>query len=72
MSNVTGSDAPTTGRTEMGHPHTPELIMHWMDICTDPEAHRETRLSTAVRNPLTHRDQLVAVWIEQGATLPLT
>jgi hypothetical protein len=51
---------------EFEHPHTPELIMHWIDVCTDPAAHRDTGGSTIATNPLTHRDQLVAVWIEQG------
>jgi hypothetical protein len=58
-----------------GHPrigHSPELIMHWIDVCTDPAAHRVTAGSTVASNSLTHRDQLVAVWIEQDASLPRT
>ena len=56
----------------MGHPHTPELIIHWIDVCTNPAAHKVTGGSNTVTNPLTHRDQLAAVWIEQDVTLPRT
>ena len=38
---------------EFEHPHTPELIMHWIDVCTDPAAHRDTGGSTIATNPLT-------------------
>jgi len=56
----------TAGRLGVGHRYTPELIMHWIDECTDPAAHRVIGGSTTATNPLVHRDQLVAVWIEQA------
>lgn len=66
VTNCSGCPAPRSG---MGHPRTPELIMHWFDVCTDPGAHKGTGGSAIATNPHAHRDQLVAVWIEQGATL---
>ena len=59
-----------TGRREPGDPHSPELIMHWIEVCTDPAAHRVSGGSPVATNSVTHRDQLVAEWTEQGATLP--
>jgi hypothetical protein len=44
--------------------------MHWIDICHAPAAHAAIRGLTIAPNPIAHRDQLVAVWIEEGATLP--
>ena len=66
MLNIAEFSDRTAGRPEIGHPHTPELIMHWIDVCTNPAAHRDTGGSTIATNPPTHRDQLVAVWIEQA------
>ena len=60
----------TAGRPIIEHPHTPELIMHWIDACTDPRGHRVAGDSTIATNPVTHQDQLVAVWIEQDTGLP--
>jgi hypothetical protein len=57
----------TAGRPVIEHPHTPELIMHWTDVCTDPSGHRVAGDSTIAANPVTHRDQLVAEWIEADA-----
>jgi hypothetical protein len=57
----------TAGRPVIEHPHTPELIMHWTDVCTDPSSHRIAGDSTIAANPVTHRDQLVAEWIEADA-----
>jgi hypothetical protein len=54
-----------TGAAGMGYPHNTELIMHWIDVCTDPAAHNITDDSALVTISSTHRDQLVAVWIEQ-------
>ena len=72
MLNIADVDDRTAGRLGMGHPHAPELIMHWVDVCTDPAAHRTTGGSSIATNRVTLRDQLVAVWIEQGASLPRT
>jgi hypothetical protein len=60
----------TAARPGMGHHHTPGLIMHWIEVCAGPKAHQVRGESTIAANPLTHRDQLVAVWIEQGAARP--
>ena len=61
-----------TGRSlETGRIHNPELIMHWMDVCSDPAAHKDPGASKFASNPRAHRDQLVAVWIER-VTLPQT
>ena len=65
MLNITEFGSCTTGRPGMGHLHSSELIMHWIDVCTDPAAHGDTRESTIAANSLNHRDQLVAVWIEK-------
>jgi hypothetical protein len=46
--------------------------MHWMDVCTDPTAQTATVESTIAANPLAHPDQLVAVWIDEDATVPPT
>jgi hypothetical protein len=51
---------------------TTELIMRWIDICTDPAAHKLASESAIATNSHAHRDQLVTVWIEQCATLPRT
>jgi hypothetical protein len=58
----------TTGRPVIEHLHTPELIMHWTDVCTDPSGHRVAGDSTIAANPVTHRDQLVAVGIQQDSS----
>ena len=65
MLNIAASD----DLTGVGHPHSPELIMHWIDVCTDPVAHSVTGPTKVGTPSITHRDQLVAVWIEQGATV---
>ena len=62
----------TAGRPVIDHPHTQELIMHWIDACTDPGGHKVAGDSTIATNSVTQRDQLVAVWIEQGTDLPPT
>jgi hypothetical protein len=72
MLSIVDSGDRTAGRPGMGHLHTPELIMHWIDACTDPGAHVITGGATIATNPLTHRDQLVAEWIEQGTSLSRT
>jgi hypothetical protein len=76
MLNLTELDNPAAGLLEFGYTHTPELIMQWIDICTEPAAHRSTDGSTIVANARLHRDELVAewvaVWIEQGAIPPPT
>ena len=60
----------STGRYgESAHSHPPGLIMHWIDVCTDPAVHRVAGGSPVDANSVTHRDQLVAKWIEPGATL---
>jgi hypothetical protein len=66
--NIAESGDRAAGHPGMGHSHIPELIMHWMDVCTDPEAHTATDGPTIAANPLAHRDQLGAVWIEEGTT----
>jgi hypothetical protein len=48
----------------MGISHHLRLIMHWMNACSEPEAHRQTHS----QNQDTHRDKLVAVWIEENGT----
>jgi hypothetical protein len=68
MLNIAESGDRAAGHPEMGHPHIPELIMHWIDVCTDPGAHTASAGSTIAANSIAHRDQLVAVWIEEGAT----
>lgn len=55
------------GRPVIEHPHTPELIMHWIDACTDPRGHGATGDSTIAANPVTHENQLVAEWIGADA-----
>jgi hypothetical protein len=65
MSNINEFCGRTGGRPRIGHSHTPELIMHWIDVCTNPAAHGVTGRSTVAANSLNHRDQLVAVWIEK-------
>ena len=70
MLNPADFGGRTAAGPGMGHPHTPELIMHWIEVCADPEAHRVRSESTIASNPLTHPDQLVAVWMEQGAARP--
>lgn len=72
MFGIAESGDRTAGQPGIGHPHSPELIMHWIDVCTDPAAHRVTAGPTVAANSLTHRDQLAAVWVEQGASLPRT
>ena len=62
----------TAERPGMGHPHTPELIMHWIEVCAEPEAHRARGESIIAANALTHHEQLVAVWTEQDAARPRT
>lgn len=56
----------TSGRSRMERPHRSQLILHWMDACSDPEAHRNARSN----DPKTHRDTLVAVWLEENRTGP--
>jgi hypothetical protein len=68
MLNLVRCGGHSAGRPGMGHPRASELIMHWMDVCTDPRA--RTGAGTVAATSLTHRDQLVAVWIEQDTTLP--
>jgi hypothetical protein len=70
MSNSRDFGDRTVARPGMGHRHTPRLIMHWIEVCADPKAHRVSGESTTAANPLTHRDQLAAVWIEPGAARP--
>ena len=72
MLNMAEFGDRVAGGPGMKHPHTPELIMHWVDVATAPSVHRITGGSTIAANPLTPRDQLVAVWIEQGVNLPRT
>lgn len=70
MMNIAEFDGRAAGRSGTEHPHRQQLIMHWIDACTDPEAHRLAAASKIATNPITHRDQLVAVWMEQAATPP--
>jgi hypothetical protein len=70
MLNPANSGDRAAAHTGMGHPHAPELIMRWIEACAVPEAHRVRGESTIAGNPLTHRDRLVAVWIEQAAAQP--
>ena len=72
MTNIAEFDLRAAERTGTEHLHPRQLIMHWMDKCTDPEVHRIAAASNLVANPITHRDQLVAVWMEQAAALPRT
>lgn len=69
MSNIANFDDRTARRSEMGHPHTQELIMHWVNACSDSPDQRITGGSGVAIHRRTHPNQVVAVWIEQGATL---
>ena len=60
----------TAGDPLIEHPHSPELIMRWIDACTDARGQRVAGDSMITTNPVTHRDQLVAVWVEQTTGLP--
>ena len=67
MLNIAEFDDRTAGRSGMGHPHTSELIMHWVNACSDSADQRITGGSSISIHRRTHPNQLVAVWIEQGA-----
>ena len=45
----------TEGCPVIEHPHTPKLIMHWIDTCTDPRGHGGEGDSTIATDPVTHR-----------------
>ena len=72
MLNIDEFGGRTEGCPGNGHDHFSELIMHWIDLCTDPVAHTSTTSSTIAATPHAHQDQLVAVWIEDGSALPGT
>ena len=67
MSSIAEFGNRTTGHPAIEHLCRPELIVHWIDARTDPRAHRVIGDSNIATNPITHGDQLVAVWIEPGA-----
>ena len=70
MTNIAAFDLHATGRPGTNHPHRQQLIMHWIDACTDPKAHRVATATSIAASPITHHDQLVAVWMEQTSVLP--
>lgn len=67
MLNIAEFDDRTAGPSEMGHPHSPELIMHWVNTYSDSADQRITGGSGIAIHRREHLNQLVAVWIEQGA-----
>jgi hypothetical protein len=47
-----------------GHGHTPELIMHWIDVHANPA---DPKTTGGLPCSSANRDQLIAVWVEQNA-----
>jgi hypothetical protein len=66
MSSIAEFGDRTTGHPVIEHPRRPELIMPWIEACTDPRAHMVIGDSNIATNPITHPNQLMAVWIEPG------
>jgi hypothetical protein len=55
---------------QIGHPHTPELMMRWIDVCTDSRLTGTSRTTDISNHSIAHPHQLVAIWIEQGVSPP--
>jgi hypothetical protein len=69
MARSAESGVRPMGHPEMGHLQPAGLIMHWVDVCSDPAAHKVTDGPAFANRSVTHRDQLVAVWSDKGASL---
>ena len=54
------------GNAEFEQAHYSKLVMHWIDECTDPRAHAVNARSTTVPSSASHRDRLVAVWMDSA------
>lgn len=65
MANI----AEVRDRTER---HAMGLVMHWMDECADPTAHKIAGGSTVAANTHNHVDRLAAVWSKESPTPPRT
>ena len=59
----------STGHYGVRHLRYSELIMRWVDACTDRRACTDTAQSAVAPRSPTNRDQLVAVWVEENTTL---
>lgn len=58
----------TAWPSQIEHHHTPNMLMHWIDVCTEPLAQTAPGVRSVAKNSVAHQDHLVAVWVEQSET----